>query len=87
MNLVDTASWWVALAAIVVGIAALAVFRQPLPAMRVTLDLLVAAGLLRLSLDVSWTAIAGTALLIAVRRLLTRSLASDFTATQHRAHA
>ncbi|MGD9620394.1 MAG: hypothetical protein AB7G47_07635 [Mycolicibacterium sp.] len=86
MNFVN-ASWFVALAGILVGIATLAVFRQPLLALRVVMDLLVAAGLLRLSVEISWTAIAGTALLIAVRRLLTRGLASDLGAAKARAHA
>lgn len=86
MSYVTTASWCVALAGILLGTAALAVFRRPLLAMRVMMDLLVAAGLLRLSVDLSWTAIAGTALLIAVRRLLTLSLASDFGAAPRWAH-
>jgi hypothetical protein len=85
MNLVLEASWCFALAGILLGVAALAVFRRPLLALRVTMDLLVAAGLLRLSMDLSWTAIAGTAVVIAVRVLITRSLASDFGAAQHRA--
>jgi len=87
MNFVVSASWYVALAGILLGFAALAVFRQPLLALRVTMDLLVAAGLLRLSVDLSWAAIVGTVAVIAVRRLITRSLASDFSAAPHRAHA
>lgn len=87
MNFVVTASWYVALAGILLGVATLAVFRQPLLAMRVTMDLLVAAGLLRLSVELSWTAIAGTAVLIGMRRLLTHALAADFTASEIRAHA
>ena len=86
MNLVVTASWCFALAGILLGIATLAVFRRPLLAMRVTMDLLVAAGLLRLSVDLSWTAIAGTAVVIAVRRLLTWSLTSDLGIGQRWAH-
>lgn len=87
MNVVVGASWCFALAGILLGIAALAVFRQPVLALRVTTDLLVAAGLLRLSVDLSWTAIAGTAVVIAVRRLLTQSLTSDFGAARRKAHA
>ncbi len=87
MNFVATASWYVALAGLVLGIAALAVFRRPLLALRVTMDLLVTAGLLRLSVDLSWAAIAGTVAMIAVRRLVRRTLASDFNAALHRAHA
>ncbi|WP_137147838.1 hypothetical protein [Mycolicibacterium sp. CR10] len=78
MNVVVSASWCLALAGILVGTAALITFRHPLLALRVTLDLFVAAGLLRLSVDLSWETIAGTASVIAVRQILTRSLASDF---------
>jgi hypothetical protein len=77
---VTDVSWIIAAAGILVGIAGLAVFRQPLVALRVMLELFTAAGLLRLSVDLSWEAIAGVAVLIAVRRLVTRSLAVDFAA-------
>lgn len=80
MNLVVNASWYVALAGVLLGTATLAVIRQPLLALRVTMDLLVAAGLLRLSVDLSWAAIAGTVAVIAVRQLITRSLTSDLRA-------
>jgi hypothetical protein len=83
VNVVD-ASWWFAIAGIVLGIAALAVFRKPLPAMRVMLELFTASGLLRLSVDLSWEAVAGVAAVIAVRQLVTRSLAADFTAAAAR---
>ncbi len=87
MNLVVGASWCFALSGILLGMATLAVFRRPLLALRVTMDLLVAAGLLRLSVDLSWTAIAGIGVVIATRRLLRQSLAADFSSAQHRAHA
>lgn len=80
MNMVIGASWCIAAAAIVIGFAALAVFRQPLVALRVTLELFIAAGLLRLSADASWTAIAGTTIVIALRRVITRSLTVDLGA-------
>ena len=51
MSNVVGASWCIALAAILLGITALATFRQPLIALRVMVDLFVAAGLLRLSVD------------------------------------
>jgi hypothetical protein len=78
MNFVLGAAWCFALAGILLGAAALAVFRQPLLALRVMLDLFIAAGLLRLSVDLSWTAIAGTVAVITVRRLVTRILTADF---------
>ena len=77
MSIVVGASWCVALAGILLGVTALAAFRQPLIALRAMVDLFVAAGLLRLSVDLSWAAIAGTVTVIAVRHLLTHSLTSD----------
>ncbi|KWX69056.1 hypothetical protein [Mycobacterium sp. NAZ190054] len=78
MNAVLDASWCLAIAGIVLGPAALIVFRRPLLALRVTLDLLTAAGLLRLSVDSSWAAIAVAAALIVLRRTITRTLVADF---------
>ncbi len=77
MTIVVAASWCLAIAAIAIGVAALLVFRQPLPALRAMIELLTAAGLLRLSVDMSWTAILGVVTLIAVRRVVTRSLTAD----------
>lgn len=85
MTLVLAASWAFGLAGIVLGFTALATFGKPLPALRVMIELLTAAGLLRLSVDSSWTAIAVTAALILLRRTLTRSLIADFTAAPSRA--
>ena len=79
MTLVLAASWCFAIAGIVLGIAALATFGKPLPALRVTLELLTAAGLLRLSVDSTWAAIAATAALIVLRKTITRSLIADLT--------
>lgn len=88
MSIVVGASWCIALAAILLGVTALATFRQPLIALRVMVDLFVAAGLLRLSVDLSWATIAGTVTVIAVRLLLTHSLTSDLIgARRRRAHA
>ncbi|MCV7059138.1 hypothetical protein [Mycolicibacterium gilvum] len=84
MNLVVGASWCAAIAGIVLGTAALIVFRSPLPAARVTLELFTAAGLLRLSVDATWTAIAATAVVILLRRTVTRSLVADFSASHWR---
>ncbi len=81
MNIIVGVSWCFAIAGIVLGIAALAVFRQPLLALRVMLELFIASGLLRLSVDNSWAAIAGAVMVITVRRLITRSLIADFTRT------
>jgi hypothetical protein len=73
-------SWLIAAAGIALGIAGLVVFRQPLVALRVMLELFTAAGLLRLSVDLSWEAVAGVAVVISVRQLVTRSLAADLSA-------
>ena len=78
----DAASWCLAIAGIAIGVAALLVFRRPLPALRVMIELFTAAGLLRLSVDLSWTAILGVVTLIAVRRVVTRSLTADLSAAR-----
>ena len=77
MTIVVAASWCLAIAAIAIGVAALLVFRQPLPSLRAMIELLTAAGLLRLSVDMSWTAVLGVVAVIAVRRVVTRSLTAD----------
>ncbi|PRC46568.1 hypothetical protein C6A85_89425 [Mycobacterium sp. ITM-2017-0098] len=87
MTLVLGASWAFAIAGIVLGFTALALFGKPLPALRVMIELLTAAGLLRLAVDSSWTAIAATAALIILRKTLTRSLIADFTALPRAPHA
>ncbi|CAA0098355.1 Uncharacterised protein [Mycolicibacterium vanbaalenii] len=87
MSAVITASWCLALAGLLLGLAALAVFGRPMVALRAMVDLFVAAGLLRLSADLSWAAIASTVAVIAVRLILTRSLASDIGAAARNAHA
>jgi hypothetical protein len=84
VSFVIGASWCAAIAGIVLGVATVVVFRTPLPALRVTLELLTAAGLLRLSVDATWTAIAATAVVIALRRTVTRSLVADLTASPWR---
>lgn len=70
----DDLSWAVAAAAIVLGGLTLVVMRRPQLATHVLLDLLLAAGLLRLSVDASWWSITVTAMVIVVRHLVTRGL-------------
>ncbi len=77
MSVVADASGCLAIAGILLGLGALLVFHQPLPALRVMIELFTAAGLLRLSVDMSWAAIVGVVALIAVRRVVTRSLTVD----------
>ena len=57
-------------AALVSAAIALAATRRPAPALGVLLDLLVAAGLLRLVGDPGWTALASAAVIIALRHLV-----------------
>ncbi|WP_448616856.1 hypothetical protein [Modestobacter sp. URMC 112] len=57
-------------AALAAGLLTLAVTRRPPLALSVFLDLLVAAGLLRLAGDPGWPAIATAAALVALRRLI-----------------
>ena len=61
-------------AAVVVATAIWAVTRSWSPALPVLLELLLAAGLLRLSADAGWRAIAAAALVVAVRKLVTSAL-------------
>ncbi|SEH84217.1 hypothetical protein SAMN04489835_4776 [Mycolicibacterium rutilum] len=70
----DDLSWVIAAAGIVLAALTVVVLRRPQLALHVLLDLLLAAGLLRLSADASWRSIAVTAIVIAVRHLLTRGL-------------
>jgi hypothetical protein len=67
-------SWVIAGAGIVLGGATLVVFRRPALALHVLLDLLLAAGLLRLSADATWSVIVVTAAVVLLRHLLTGSL-------------
>ena len=60
----------VAAIALVSGGLALAVTRRPALALGILLDLLVAAGLLRLVGSPSWSAIASAAVIIALRHLV-----------------
>jgi hypothetical protein len=71
------ASWVIAAAAIVLGAATLAVWHKPAPALHVALDLLLAAGLLRLSVDASWATVAVSAGIVVLRRMLTRALSTS----------
>ncbi|MGY1690234.1 hypothetical protein [Geodermatophilus sp. SYSU D01105] len=57
-------------AALVCGVLALAVTRRPPLALTVFLDLLLAAGLLRLAGDPSWQALAVAAAVVALRRVV-----------------
>lgn len=68
-------SWVIAAAALVLAGLTLIVLRRPPLALHVLLDLLLAAGLLRLSVDASWRTIVVTGLVVVVRHLVTRGLA------------
>jgi hypothetical protein len=64
------ASQFIAMAALLSGIVALAATRRPALALGILLDMLVAAGLLRLVGDPSWRALATAAIVIAIRHLV-----------------
>jgi hypothetical protein len=57
-------------AALVAGVVALVATRRPAAALPVFLDLLVAAGLLRLVGQPSWQALATAAVILVLRRLI-----------------
>ncbi len=61
-------------AALVSAAIALAATRRPALALGILLDLLVAAGLLRLVGDPSWTALASAAVIITLRHLVSSGL-------------
>jgi hypothetical protein len=69
-GLAGRASLAAAGAALVAGALALAATRRPATALGVLLDLLLAAGLLRLTGDPSWHALATAAAIVLLRRLL-----------------
>jgi hypothetical protein len=81
MSVAADLSWLIAGAGIALGAATLLVFRRPALALHVLLDLLLAAGLLRLSADAAWSVIAATAAVVVLRRVITRSLLSDTVRT------
>jgi hypothetical protein len=56
--------------ALVAGAVALAATRRPALALGVFLDLLLAAGLLRLAAEPTWTALATAAAVVGLRRLI-----------------
>ncbi|TWJ21773.1 hypothetical protein [Micromonospora endolithica] len=64
------------LAVVVAGVVLLTV-RSWRAALRVLLDLLTAAGLLRLAGDLAWTDLAAAAAIIVLRRMLWGALAAD----------
>ena len=68
------AAQFVAAAAVLSGVVALAATRRPALALGILLDMLVAAGLLRLLGDPTWEAIATAAIAIAIRHLVTYGL-------------
>jgi hypothetical protein len=76
MTVAADLSWPIAGAGIVLSTACLVVFRRPALALHVLLDLLLAAGLLRLTADAGWPAIAVTAAVVVLRHFVTRSLTS-----------
>ena len=57
-------------AGLVAGLLALAVTRRPGLALKVFLDFLLAAGLLRLTGDPGWPAVVAAAAIVALRRLI-----------------
>lgn len=66
-------------AAFVSAAVALAVTRTPRVALPVLLDLLLAAGLLRLTASTTWRALLTTALIVVVRKLAMTGLTADRT--------
>jgi hypothetical protein len=76
-TLSTTTAVLLAAAAVTLGALALASTRDLSAALGVLLDLLLAAGLLRLAALDTWTAIASAAALVAIRKLVVLALRSD----------
>ncbi len=74
MTPTDVGAWALTAAGLLAGAAALASTRSLRAALPVTLDLWTAAGLLRLTADRSWTAVAVAAALVSIRRVVARTL-------------
>ncbi|WP_432507015.1 hypothetical protein [Kineococcus arenarius] len=70
----------VAASALVAAVAVLLRTRRPALALGVGLDLLLAAGLLRLSADQTWRQLATAAAVVALRHLIGRGLRAGGTA-------
>lgn len=69
-------SWLVATLGLALGGLVLALTRRIKPALGVLLDFLLAAGLLRLSLAGTWTAIASAGMLVVIRKVVVLGLDS-----------
>jgi hypothetical protein len=69
-DLVSVAATLVVLAGLLVAAGVLAATRALSPALAILLDLLMAAGLLRLAADAEWDVIATAACLVAVRKVV-----------------
>lgn len=61
-------------AGLVAGLVALLAVRDPRLALRIALDLWLAAGLLRLAQPPSWQSLLAAAAIVAIRQLVTRTL-------------
>lgn len=78
MTLTDQAAYAVTAAGVIAG-AVGALTGRLRPALPLTLDLWTAAGLLRLTADRSWSAVATAAALVLVRRVVARPLLRPLT--------
>jgi hypothetical protein len=73
-ELTDTAAWLVSGAGVLLATLAFAVTRRLTVAAPVLLDLLMAAGLMRLGADAPWAAIATAAAIVLLRKLVVTGL-------------
>jgi hypothetical protein len=79
-SIVGVAAPLVASAALVVSGLVLLSSRRPAVALPVLLDLLLAAGALRLTADLSWSAVTTAAVVVLVRKLATVGIAAGRSA-------
>jgi uncharacterized membrane protein len=73
-TLVSYAALFCVAGGLIAGAVALVVVHDPRLALRLALDMWLAAGLLRLALPPSWQSLLAAAAIVAIRQLVTRTL-------------
>jgi hypothetical protein len=82
-TLLEDVATAVAVAGVLVGVAAFVATRAMRPSLSLTLDLLLAAGLLRLVVVETWTGIVSVAAVVLVRKLAAGGLGAATAQNEH----
>ncbi|MEZ0341432.1 hypothetical protein ACAG25_15760 [Mycobacterium sp. pV006] len=86
MSFVDAFAACLTVAGVVVGLVSWVRFQRPLVALRAMLECFTGAGLLQLSMVLSWPAVFGVAALIAVQYVVVGRLTADLMSTEKAGH-